>query len=173
MKYKKLIIGVILIAILLSLFVYSSIEHNKYHPDLDYILSNFEKYNNTDIRLGGRITNVDLAEQIIFIKSDGTPYKEFTINISKVNFKGEIGDHIEIFGTLNSPNQITAKKILVNTSWKYDLVYIRSLPAIPFALYLFFRAWKFNFKTYIFEKREKKFKGKENNSKKRGGMNNT
>ncbi len=153
-KYKKILIAIILIIVLLTLFIYSSFEYNKYDPDLNYILDNFEKYNNTEVNIGGKITDINLSQQIIFIKTGESPYKEFEIDIENVNFNGEIGDNIEILGTLNSPTQITAKKILVSPSWEYNLVYIRSLPAIPFALYLFFRSWKFNKKTFRFERRK-------------------
>jgi len=155
MNYKKLIIGLVLIAILFFLLVYSSLMHNKYDPDIDYIHKNFEKYNNTELNLGGQITDINYSKQVIYIKNNKVPDKDIKVDIANVNFNGEIGDHIEILGLIDSPYHITAKKILVSTSWKFDLVYIRSLPAIPFALYLFFRTYKFNKKTYQFERREK------------------
>ena len=65
------------------------------------------------------------------------------------------GDIVEILGVLDGKNHVTAEKTLVIERWKYDLIIIRSLPAIPFALYLFFRKWRFNKKTFRFERRTK------------------
>ena len=70
--------------------------------------------------------------------------------------KLKIGDKIEIFGTINNKNHISAEKVLITPRWKYDLIFIRSLPAIPFALFLFFRTWKFNRSSFRFERRKKR-----------------
>ena len=153
---KRLVIGFVLIVILFSLFIYSSIEHDKHDPDIQYILGNFENFNNTEIRLGGKIKEINHSKQIIIINIGEPPYIDIEIDTEKINFEGEIGDFVEVLGVLDSPKHVTAKKILVTPDWKNTLIYIRSLPAIPFALYLFFRAWKFNKKQFRFERREKK-----------------
>ena len=156
MLSKRLIIGFILVIILFSLFIYSSIENDKHDPDIGYILENFEKFNNTEIRLGGKIKDINLSKQIIIIKIGEPPYKNIEIDIENIDFEGEIGDIVEVLGVLDSPKHVTAKKILVTPDWKNTLIYVRSLPAIPFVLYLFFRAWKFNKKEFRFERREKR-----------------
>ena len=63
------------------------------------------------------------------------------------------GDIVEILGILDGKNHVTAQEVLVSEQWKHDLIYIRSIPAIPFALYIFFRRWKFNGETFRFERR--------------------
>ena len=63
------------------------------------------------------------------------------------------GDAIEITGILDAEKHVTAEKIYILEQWKYNLIYIRSIPAIPFALYLFFTTWRFNKKTLRFERR--------------------
>ena len=65
------------------------------------------------------------------------------------------GDTVEVYGTFTGKNQMTADTLLITEQWKNDLIYLRSLPAIPFALYLFFRAYRFNTTTYRFERRQK------------------
>jgi len=156
MANKKLIVGITLIIFLFSLFVYSSLGHDKHDPDIDYILENFDEYNNTEVAFGGVIKQINQSKKIITIKTRTTPYKNIEIDISKIDFEGETGDLVEILGTIKSPDLIKAEKILVTPDWKNTLIYVRSLPAIPFALYLFFRTWKFNRKTFKFERREKK-----------------
>lgn len=65
------------------------------------------------------------------------------------------GDVVEVYGTLSSGTHMTAEKLLISEQWKDDLIYLRSLPAIPFALYLFFRTYRFNPDTRRFERRQK------------------
>lgn len=155
MLSKKLVIGFVLVVILFSLFIYSSIDHDKHDPSIDYKLENFEKFNNTEIKLGGKIKEINLSKKIIIINIGEPPYIDIEIDTEKINFEGKVGDIVEVLGVLDSPKHVTAKKILVIPDWKNTLIYVRSLPAIPFALYLFFRAWKFNKKKFRFERREK------------------
>ena len=61
---------------------------------------------------------------------------------------------IEILGILDGKYHVSAEKLIVIEKWKSDLVIYRSLPAIPFALYLFFRTWQFDFKTFKFKRRK-------------------
>jgi hypothetical protein len=65
------------------------------------------------------------------------------------------GDVLDIIGILDGQNHVTAQNIWKNEQWKDDLIYVRSLPAIPFALYLFFKTWKFNPKKIRFYRRNK------------------
>ena len=156
MVSKKILIGLILLVILFSLFFYSSAEHNKYDPDIEYILENFEKFNNTEVTIGGKIKEINQSGQSIIINVGQPPYVDIEIDTSKIDFEGESGDLVEVLGTIDSPGHVKAKKILVIPEWKNTLIYVRSLPAIPFALYLFFRAWRFNRKKFRFERRRKK-----------------
>ena len=156
MVSKRLVIGFVLVIILFSLFIYSSLAHNKYDPDTEYILENFKKFNNTEITIGGKIKEINLSEQIIIIKIGEPPYIDIEIDTEQIDFEGKVGDIVEVLGVLVGPKHVTAKKILVTPEWKNTLIYIRSLPAIPFALYLFLRAWKFNKKEFRFERREKR-----------------
>ena len=102
-----------------------------------------------------KITETNLSKQIIIIKIGEPLYIDIEIDTEKINFEGEKRDTVEVLGVLDSPKHVTAKKILLTPGWKNTLIYIRSLPAIPFALYLFFRAWKFNKREFRFERREK------------------
>jgi len=154
MKHKRLISGIFLAAILASLLLYSGLEYNNYDPSIEHILENFENYNNTKISFSGVIEEVNETNQQVTISIPRTPYvmEIKTDNIADTMQKGNI---VEILGVLDGKYHVNAEKILVIEQWKSDLVIIRSLPAIPFALYLFFRTWQFNKKTFRFERRNK------------------
>ena len=154
MKNKRLISGIFLVAILASLILYSGLEYNNYDPQIEYILENFETYNNTKISFSGVIEEVNTTNQQITISIPQTTYvmKIKTDTIENTMQKGNL---VEILGVLDDKYHVSAEKILVTERWKSDLIIIRSLPAIPFAIYLFFRTWHFNKKTYRFERRNK------------------
>ena len=140
--------GIILLPFLLfALMTYSYGEHNEKDPDMEYILKHFEKYKNTEISFLGKVVNVsDEKIEITLMESPFAPLVVETKNTSV-----EKGDVVEIVGILDGGEHVTAKKIIATKEWKYNLVFVRSLPAIPFALYFFLRNWKFNFKKFMFE----------------------
>jgi len=141
--------SILFISILLLLIIYTGIEHNKKDPDMEYILKNFEEFNNTEVTFVGKVISV--TNQSMEIKLIGAPYTCLSINVKNVS--AENGDIVEITGILDGREHVTAEKIIVSRGWKYDLIFIRSIPAIPFALYFFLRRWKFNFKKFMFEEK--------------------
>jgi len=153
-KNKRLISGIFLAAILALLILYSGIEYNNYDPDIEYIFENFETYNNTKISFSGVIEEVNTTNQQITISIPRTPYI-IEIKADTIKDTMQKGNFVEILGILDGKCHVSAEKILVIERWKSDLIIIRSLPAIPFALYLFFRTWRFNKKTFRFERRNK------------------
>ena len=154
MKYQRIIVG-LLLAIIFSLSIlYSGLEYNKHDPNINYIIENFEKFNNTQISFSGVIKEVNTSTKQITISTPPYPYI-IEIKTDKITKDMKQGNLVEILGILQGENHVLAEKILVVERWKSDLIIIRSLPAIPFALYLFFRTWRFNKKTYRFERRKK------------------
>ena len=155
MHHKNLIIGIILIVTLSLLMIYSSIGHNIYDPDIEYIIENFERYNNTQVSFTGEIIELNYSSNNMSIKTLEPPYLKLIVDLNNTKEGLKTGDYAEILGILDGKNHVTAEKILRIERWKHDLIYIRSLPAIPFALYLFFKTWKFNRETFKFERRKK------------------
>ena len=154
MKYKKIILGIILALILFSLMIYSNIEYDNKDPGIKYILQHFDKFYNTKIFLGGRVIDVNVTNHEISIHA---PVRPWLINI-KVPSGEELpqkGDVVEAYGVLDGRGHVTAEKILAYTELEHYLVYVRSIPAIPFVLILFFRTWRFNIKKFRFERRIK------------------
>ena len=155
MKNRRLILGIFLAFILTSLILYSGLEYNNYDPGIEYILENFETYNNTKISFTGVIEEVNTTNHQITISIPKSPYYSIEIKTDTMEDNIQKGDIVEILGVLDGKYHVTAEKILISQRWKHDLIYIRSLPAIPFTLYLFFRTWQFNKKTFKFERRTK------------------
>ena len=153
MKHKRFILGITLAFLLILLMLYGSLEHDNKDPDIKYMLENFETYNNTKISLTGEIAEINGTSQILTIRLIGPPYILMEIKVDTIEGNPQKGDIIEILGVLDGKEHVTAEKALISERWKYDLIYIRSIPAIPFALYLFFRTWRFNRKTRRFERR--------------------
>ena len=155
MKHKRFILGIFLAGILILLMLYSSLECNNKDPGIRHILENFEMYNNTKVSFTGEIAGVNRTNKTLTIWLKEPPYSLMIIEIDNLECDLQEGNIVEILGVLDGEKHVTAEKILASTRWQYDLIYIRSLPAIPFALYLFFRTWKFNSKTWRFERRRK------------------
>jgi hypothetical protein len=83
------------------------------------------------------------------------PYNLIEVKADHIDNSFKKGDNLRIFGILDGESHVTAEKITLHEQWKDNLIYIRSIPAIPFALFLFIKTWKFNREKNRFEKREK------------------
>jgi hypothetical protein len=66
----------------------------------------------------------------------------------------DIGDKVEVLGSLNTDYQIYAEKIIVSKRWKHEFIYIRSFIALILLVLIFMRNWKFNIKRMEFVRRE-------------------
>ena len=161
MRFKRIILGVLLILILIVLMLYSYQEYNKndvHIKKLTQIFENNEKYNDTEISFLAQVIRIDETNSSIKISIQEKPYRYPLLEISTGNLditNIKKGDLIDVIGIIDGKNHVTAEKIWLKEPWKVDLIYIRSLPAIPFVLFLFFRTWNFNSKTRRFERRKR------------------
>jgi hypothetical protein len=161
MKFKRLILAAVTIIILILLMIYSAQEYYNNSPQIKkykQVFSSSEYHNNTDITFKAQIITVNQSNHTLRVSIQEEPYNYprvviFTGNLTHQNLKK--GDLIDVIGTLQGKNLVTATKIWVDEPWKDDLIYLRSLPAIPFVFYLFFRTWKFDFTTWRFQRRKK------------------
>ena len=144
------IVAVISVVALLSLMTYSYIEHDKKDPDMDYILANPEKFEGKEIDFCGRAEEIEPS--FIKLRLMEAPYT--CINVTGIHSGIKKGDVVEVLGTLKGVDEVKAEKVFVIKKLEYSLIFIRSLPAIPFVLYLFFKKWRFNFKKFMFEEVE-------------------
>ena len=160
MRYKRLIICVLLILTLTFLMLYSYQEYDKNDVQIKkftQIFENSEKFNNTEISFLAQVTCINTTNHSLRITIQEKPYTypSLEINTGNLNITNiKKGDLIDVIGVIDGKNHITATKIWLNEPWKANLIYLRSLPAIPFVLYLLLRTWKFNIKTWRFERRK-------------------
>ncbi len=155
MKHKRIIVGIILMLLLFLLMVYYSLEHNNHDPDFQYILDHFERFSMTKVTVTGKVINVNSANNTFTLQIDDVPRSIILVDALDINHTMSQGDNVEAYGTLTSRTHMDAENLLISAQWSYDLIFIRSLPAIPFALYLFFRTYRLNTTTRRFERRQK------------------
>jgi len=161
MKYKRFILGISIILVLFVLMLYSHQEYDKndvHIKKLTQIFENSEKYNGTKISFCVWVKEINETNNSIKAAIQKKPYmypmvEIYTGNLDITNIKK--GDLIDVIGIVDGKNRIIATKIWLNEQWKADLIYIRSLPAIPFVLILFLRTWRFNVNTLRFERRKR------------------
>jgi hypothetical protein len=161
MKFKRIILGLFAIFFLITLMFYCFQEHEKNDPQIKkykLLFNDSENYNNTVISFLAKIITVDKTNQTlyVFIQEEPYTYPSVKVNAGNLDIQNlKKGDLIDIIGIFDGKNQMIATKIWLNEPWKIDLIYLRSLPAIPFVLYLFLRTWKFNTTAWRFERRKK------------------
>ena len=161
MKHKRIIFGIFTLCILITSMIYSYQNNEKNDPQIKkyrQIFEHPETYNNTEISFQAEILALDRINQTlrVFIQEQPYTYPQVQINTGNINIQNlKKGDLIDIIAILHGKNHMTATKLWLNEPWKENLIYLRSLPAIPFVLYLFFRTWKFNITTWRFERRKK------------------
>ncbi len=135
--------------------VYYSLDHNNHDPDTQYIVDHWEEFTITKVAVDATVTAVDPTNHTLFIAISKSPQGIIHVTTTEPVTGAHPGDIVEVYGTFTGKNQMTADTLLITEQWKNDLLYLRSLPAIPFVLYLFFRAYRFNTTTYRFERRQK------------------
>jgi hypothetical protein len=161
MKYIRLILGLMVIILLISLMIYCSQEYAKNDPHIKkckVLFQSSDYYNNTEISFLASIYWVNKTNHTLRVEIEEQPYRYpyITINTGNIDIQNlKKGDLIDVIGVLNGKNRMTATKLWLDEPWKTDLIYLRSLPAVPFVLYLFFRTWKFNTTSWRFERRKK------------------
>ena len=152
MKQKRLIIAAVILGVLGLLCFYSGLEYDNHHYSLKYVLQHFDSFNNTKIYFDGDVFRVDERNHTIILQTAVEPWFIW-VKIPESQKLPQKKDFVEIYGTLKTKDYLTAEKIFITPSWQMNLIYLRSLPAIPFAFYLFYRTWIFNRKKIRFEER--------------------
>ena len=155
MKKTRAALILILILCLFGLMTYSYLYKNNYDPYLSYRLDHFEEYKDEPIVFSGIIQKINTENNTIIVEVTQPPYINMTVKTSTIPEDAKQGDIIEILATFQTQNIVDAEKMIITHTFEHYLIYIRSLPAIPFALYLFFKNWRFNKKNWYFERRKK------------------
>ena len=161
MKHKRLILGLLILCLLITSMIYSYQNYENNDPQIKRYKQFFEypeNYNNTQLSFLAEILAVNMTNQTLRVSIQEEPYTYPSVNINTGNFDIQNlkkGDLIDIIVNLHGKNQMTATKIWLNEPWKENLIYLRSLLAIPFVVYLFFRTWRYSIQTCRFERRNK------------------
>ena len=161
MKHQRLVLGIPAVLILVLLMVYSAQEYAINSPQIkkyEQVFGSSEYHNNTAISFTAQIISVNQSNHTMRVSIQEEPYNYPRVEISMENLTSQSlkkGDLIDVIGTVQGKNSVTVTKIWVDEPWKENLIYVRSLPAIPFVLYLFLRTWRFDFTTRRFQRRKK------------------
>lgn len=161
MKYKRAVLILLGLILLLSVMAYSLQNHYSNDPHihtLQQIFENPHDVNNTEISFYAEILAVNTTTRTlrVFIQERPYTYPQVILDTGNLDIhRLKKGDLIDVIGIFHADNHITATYLYRTEQWKNDLIYLRSLPAIPFALFLFIRAWTLNTKTWRFERRKK------------------
>ena len=161
MNHKRAVIGSLLLIILIVSMLYSYQEYDKNNEHVKQfkeIFQHSENYTNTAVLFRAQVINVDLANKTLYCSLQEEPYTypRLTINIKIISTTTiQRGDLIDVKGTITGKNQITATQLWIDEPWKEDLIYLRSLAALPIVFYLFFTTWRLNMQTWRFERRKR------------------
>lgn len=155
MKHTRLILGSILLLILLSLMLYYALDHNNHDPEPRYIIDHYQQFRYTKIAMVGEVQKINTTNNTLLLQVSWSRGDIMWVTTTEPLQTIHPGDTVEAYGLLSDGTHMTADTLLITQQWKDDLIYLRSLPAIPFALYLFFRAYHFNPTTRCFERRQK------------------
>jgi len=156
MQKRKVVLVILLLVILIFLLFYSYLEFNKNdYPDSGYLFAHYQTFNNTEITFPARIRDIDTANQTLTANIGDPPYTLIEINISTIKNTLHRGDSIFVIGILTGNRTVSAERIFVRDPGLDYFIFISSIPAIPYVLFLFFRTWCFDRKSFTFIQRKK------------------
>lgn len=151
---SRAIIAISLLVILFLLCAYyqTNSEYHREYPSVKMIISDYSKYIGETASISGEVVGVHSTTFQLLEKYDDKNTIFTVLPNSYVDV--DIGDKVEVFGTLNPDYQISAEKIIVSKKWKYEFVFIRSYIALILLIFVFMRSWEFDFKHVKFHRRE-------------------
>ena len=137
-------LSLLLILSLLCAYYQTNHEYHREYPSVKNIVANYEKYIGETTSISGEVVGVHSTTFQLLEKCDDKNTIFTVLPNSYVDV--DIGDKVEVFGTLGPNYQISTEKIIVSKRWKHEFVYIRSFIALIFLIFVFMRNWKFDFK---------------------------
>ncbi len=134
---KRIIIGVLLIFVLLSLCTYHWLYNDVHqdYPETEDVIMDANRFVGSKISVYGVFNGEGL------VISHGGDSKVLEVqSLSEV----ERGDRVEVLGLLEDESTVDAEKVIIYPKWTYYSIFIRSVVAIPLVLLVFFRNWSFS-----------------------------
>jgi hypothetical protein len=159
MRYQRLLLGCIITGLLLSLMVYSFQEYGQNDPQIkkyNQIFGSPEQFDNTTLSFSAEVLSVDSTNRTItaLIRAGAYTFPPVEIiGVSDVSMLQK-GDEIDVIGVFHDTNQVTITEMWVHHSWELTMLYLRSLLALPFVFYLFFRTWRWDAADWRFVRRK-------------------
>ena len=155
-KHRRVIIALSILFILFLLCAYyqANHEYHREYPSVKIIVTDYAKYIGETTSISGEVVGVHSTTFQLLDRYDKDKNAIFTVLPgSHIDVDVDIGDKVEVLGTLNPDYQISAEEIIVLKKWKHEFVYIRSFIALIFLLFVFMRNWKFDHKLKLFRKK--------------------
>jgi len=141
-------LSLLLILFLLCAYHQTNHEYHREYPSLKDIVANYEKYIGETASISGEVVGVHSATFQLLEREDGE--NTIFVVLPNSNVDVDIGDKVEVLGTLGPDYQISAEKMIVSKRWKHEFVYVRSFIALILLIFVFMRNWKFNIKRMEF-----------------------
>ena len=145
-------LSLLLILFLLCAYYQTNHEYHREYPSLKDIVANYEKYIGETISISGEVVGVHSTTFQLLEREDGE--NTIFVVLPKSNVDVDIGDKVEVLGTLGPDYQISAEKMIVSKRWKHEFVYVRSFIALIFLVFVFMRNWKFDLMHIEFVRRD-------------------
>ena len=145
-------LSLLFILFLLCAYYQTNHEYHREYPSLKDIVMNYEKYIGETISISGEVVDVHSTTFQLLEREDGE--NTIFVVLPKSNVDVDIGDKVEVLGTLGPDYQISAEKMIVSKRWKHEFVYVRSFIALIFLVFVFMRNWKFDLMRIEFVRRD-------------------
>jgi hypothetical protein len=119
----------------ISLSVYYNFEHEKHapYPPPERIVVDYSSYVGQKVSISGSVTRIREEARIISLVG-------MEINVGEL--PAEVGDRVEVLGTLVENQKVEVEKFLVYTRLNYYSIFLRSFFGLFLFAFLFFKAWK-------------------------------
>jgi hypothetical protein len=147
-KYIRVFIGLLLVALLLCLctYHYTNFEEHLEYPATKLIQQDPEAYDGWIIANSGTVTEVGQSSFEI-ISMDRDIRFNFVIDSKEEVYPGDV---VEVLGIFRSPSRILPDKMIITPAQSQMMVYVRSLIGLLILVIAFFRSWKFDYKRMAF-----------------------
>jgi hypothetical protein len=145
-------VSLLLILFLLCAYHQTNYKYYREYPSVKMITSDYPKYIGETASISGEVVGMH-STTFQLLERCGDKNAIFTV-LPNSHVDVDVGDNVEVLGTLNTDYQIYAEKMIISKRWKHDFVYIRSFIALILLVLIFMRNWKFDIKRMEFVRRE-------------------
>ncbi|NHN62886.1 hypothetical protein G9463_06160 [Haloarcula sp. JP-Z28] len=151
----RVVIMLVLCLTLGGLFVHAAVTEDKWtpYPDAADLSAGYESYVGQQLMVFGTVTETSEGEMRIRAESDGTA---ITLRVTETRTAVEPGGVVQVYGTLEPAQTITAERVEVVNSSRWAEFYkygTSAIGALGFLL-LFVRYWRIDREAWTLEARD-------------------